>query len=74
MSLDDVLATWAAGVRLDETEATEIYQRVIQTPRPETLRRERIPTPGLDAAWWRGFTADCATWVVNSNRPVRWAA
>jgi hypothetical protein len=69
MSLDDVLAAWAAGVRLDDATATGIYQRIVQTPRPDDA-----PAPGLDAAWWRTFTADCATWVVNSNRPLRWAA
>ncbi len=85
MSLDDVLAAWAAGVRLDEAEAAAMYERVIQTTAPSTLRPGREPVPGLDAAWWRRFTTECATWVVASNRPLgtravagnqapRWAA
>jgi hypothetical protein len=67
MSLDDDISAWAATVRLTDAEADDIFGRIVQTPVHES-------TPRLDASWWRGFTADFATRMVTSTRPVRQAA
>jgi hypothetical protein len=68
MSLDDI-AAWAATVRLADTEAAAIFQRIVQTPVP-------VPadTPRLDPSWWRNYTAGFAARMVTSTRPARWAA
>jgi hypothetical protein len=68
-SLDDHIAAWAATVRLPDAEAAAIFQRITGTPAPA------FPvTPRLDPSWWRHFTADFATRMVASTRPVRQAA
>lgn len=67
MSLDDDIAAWAATVRLTDAEADGIAGRIVATP-------VREQPPRLDPAWWRGFTADFATRMVVSTRPVRLAA
>jgi hypothetical protein len=67
MSLDDDISAWAASARLSDAEADDIFDRIAATPVPEQ-------TPRLDAQWWRGFTADFATRMVTSTRPVRQAA
>jgi hypothetical protein len=69
MSLDDVLAGWAATARLPDAVAADMYHRIVRTP---TADRDRLP--GLDPAWWRRFTADCANRMITSTRPVSWAA
>jgi hypothetical protein len=67
MSLDDDISAWAATVRLTDAEADDIFGRIVETPVRETA-------PRLGASWWRGFTADFATRMVISTRPVRQAA
>jgi hypothetical protein len=60
MSLDDILAAWADTVRLPDDTAAEIGGRIVRTPVHD-------PSPGLDPAWWRRFTADYATGMVTST-------
>jgi hypothetical protein len=69
MSLDDDIAAWAATVRLTDTEADAIFQRIVSTPAP-------VPAtaPRLDPSWWRNYTAGFAARMVTSTRPARWAA
>jgi hypothetical protein len=67
MSLDDQLAAWAATVRLPDSTATEIYQRIVGTTPPA------YTSPGLDPTWWRRYTADFAARMVASTRPTAWA-
>jgi hypothetical protein len=71
MSLDDTLAAWAATVRLPGAAAEGIYQRIVTTPAPAAGT-----FGGLGRTWWRDFTADFATRMVASTRPVpvSWAA
>jgi hypothetical protein len=69
MSLDDILAAWTATIRLPDATAADIYQRIVVTPTPA-----REISPGLDPAWWRGFTAEFTARMVTSTRPARWAA
>jgi hypothetical protein len=69
MNLDDDIAAWAAAVRLSDAEAAAIFQKII-TQRPPAPPA----TPQLDPSWWRHFTADFATRMVTSTRPVRHAA
>ena len=69
MSLDDDLAAWAATVRLDDAEADDIFQRIVQIP----VHVQAEP-PRLDPSWWRGYTADFAARMVTSTRPARRAA
>jgi hypothetical protein len=67
MSLDDLLAAWASGVRLPDAAASDIYQQIVATPVPAGV-------PGLEPRWWREFTTEVAAWTVASTRPVRWLA
>jgi hypothetical protein len=69
MSLDDALAAWAAGIRLSDTGAADIYQQIVRTP----TSAEQI-SPGLDATWWRHFNAGFTTRMITSTRTARWAA
>lgn len=69
MNLDDTLAEWAAATRLPDSTAAEICRRIIATPAPAGLA-----SPGLNPAWWRRFTAECAARVITSTQPVSWAA
>jgi hypothetical protein len=69
MSLDDALAAWAATVRLPDSAAADMYQRIIHTP---TINP--AGPPGLDPGWWRRFTAEYTTRMVASTQPTRWAA
>ena len=69
MSLDDDIAAWAATVRLTDTEAAAIFQRIVSTP--ATVPAD---TPRLDPSWWRNYTAGFAARMVTSTRPARWAA
>jgi hypothetical protein len=71
-SLDDDITAWAAAVRLPDTEAAAIFQRIMATPVPVTTVTPVMP--GLDPSWWRHFTADFTTRMVSSTRPVRQAA
>lgn len=68
-SLDDDLAAWAATVRLPDTEADAIFQRITGTPVPA-----RPVTSPADPSWWRHFTADFTARMVSSTRPVQPAA
>jgi hypothetical protein len=78
MSLDDTLAAWAATVRLPDAAAEGIYQQIV------TTQTSAAGVPGgfagsfggLGRTWWRDFTADFATRMVASTRPVpvSWAA
>ncbi len=68
-SLDDDLAAWAATVRLPESDAAAIYQRITATPPPS-----RRLTPPADPSWWRHFTADFTAQMITSTRPARLAA
>ena len=65
MSLDDDIAAWAATVRLSDSEAAAMLQRVTARPAPAA--------PGLDPSWWRGFNASFAARMVASTRPARLA-
>jgi hypothetical protein len=69
MSLDDTLAAWAAIVRLPDTAAADIYQRIVAAPAPT-----REPFGGLGRTWWRDFSADFAAQMITSTRPLPWAA
>ena len=68
-SLDDDLAAWAATVRLPDTEADAIFQRITATTAPA----RRVTSPA-DPSWWRHFTADFTAGIVASTRPLRPAA
>ena len=76
MSLDDLLAAWAAGVRLPDAAASDIYQQIVATPVPVVPAVRVVPAstgrPGLEPGWWREFTGEVAAWMVVSTRPVRW--
>lgn len=63
MSLDDTLAAWAATIRLPDTTAAGIYQRIITTPAPAP-----VISAGLDPAWWRRFTADHTARMIATTR------
>ncbi len=69
MSLDDDIAAWAATVRLTDTEADAIFERIVSTPAP-------VPAaaPRLAPSWWRDYSAGFATRMVASTRPARLAA
>jgi hypothetical protein len=69
MSLDDTLAAWAATVRLPDAAAAGIYQRIVAAPAPADEA-----FGGLDRTWWRDFTADFASRMITSTRPLPWAA
>ena len=77
MSLDDSLAAWAATVRLPDTAAADIYQRIVTAPAPDRraagTRIAQQVSAGLDPAWWRHFTADFAAQMITSSRPPAWA-
>jgi len=64
-SLDDDLAAWAATVRLPETEAAAIFQRITATPAPS-----RPVTRQVDPTWWRHFTAAQTARIVSTTRPA----
>jgi hypothetical protein len=65
MSLDDALAAWAGTVRLPDTAAADIYQRIVTAAAPRPV------SDGLDPAWWRDFSAGFAARMVTSTQ---WAA
>jgi hypothetical protein len=68
MSVDDVVAAWAATVRLSDATAQDIYEQIMRTH-----ISERRSVPGLDPHWWRHFTSEFAAQVVTSTRPAAWA-
>jgi hypothetical protein len=74
MSLDDDLAAWAASVRLPETEAAAIFERIVRTPVAASSSSPPVAPARLDPSWWRHFSAGFAARMVASNRPVRVAA
>jgi hypothetical protein len=76
MTLDDDLAAWAAAVRLPETDADAIFQRIIASPAAPVLtgRAAQARAPQLKASWWRGYNAGFAARMVASTAPARLAA
>jgi hypothetical protein len=76
MNLDDDLAAWAATVRLPAADADAIFARIVASPTAAmvTAAPTAEPSPQLDPAWWRGFTAGFTTRMVASTAPVRLAA
>lgn len=84
MELDDDLAAWAAAVRLPESEADAIFERIIATPAlaaaptlaaptaaASTTPAPNTPAKGLDPSWWREFNSGFATRMITSTRPAR---
>lgn len=69
MNLDETLAAWADSVRLPDDAAADIYREIVTT----RTRIHPVAT-GLDAKWWRSFTADFSETMINSTRPAAWAA
>ena len=78
MSLDDDLAAWAATVRLPETDAAAIFERIVASAAGPAAPAERPAAPAeglsLDPSWWRGYNAGFAARMVASTAPVRLAA
>jgi hypothetical protein len=74
MSLDDDLAAWAASVRLPDTEAAAIFERIVRSPAAASSSSPSVLPARLDPSWWRHFSAGFAARMVASNRPVRVAA
>jgi hypothetical protein len=75
MSLDDDLTAWAAAIRLAAADGDAIFARIVATPvAPAPAPVPATTAPGLDPAWWRGYTAGFAAGIVRSTAPVRPAA
>jgi hypothetical protein len=54
---------------LPDATAAVIYQRIVATPTPA----DHGPA-GLEATWWRQFTADFTAQMIASTRVAAWAA
>ena len=57
--LDELLAGWAASVRLTDADADEIRQAVVAQP------------VGLDTTWWRDFSKQISGVMVSASRAGR---
>lgn len=58
--LDDLLAGWAASVRMPEAAVEQMRQAILAEP-----------VGGLDPSWWRDFATDMGAVMTRASRAGR---